>query len=144
MRHQLKILMCCLFLFPCSAFACFFSYCVGDSFYQPDIYVNNLSSQGIMLTYENGPAATAPKNGVYVKFPADLVTTSAGQTFSHTVDIRSAVDFKLICTIKTNAVIASGDYQISPSVSTDESKCHVHVLAGDSDDDIDEIVEVRD
>lgn len=126
MRHQLKILILCLFLFPCSAFACLFSYCVGDSFYHPDIYLYNASSQVIMFTDKNGPGIVAEDSGKYMTFPADLIADSTGQTFSHTIDIHSAVDFKLICAIKTKAVITDGAAKLYSSISTDESKCHVY------------------
>jgi hypothetical protein len=152
MRHQIKILMFCLFLFPCSAFACLFSYCTGDSFKQPEIYISNHSSQAIIFTDANGSTVTtAPDDGTYMTFPVDLVNDSIAQIFSHSVDIRSAVDFKLICTIKTTAVITNGAAKLSDSVSTDESKCgmYPHVLFDASAisgmiDAIGEGVEVKD
>ena len=60
-----------------------------------------------------------------VAFPSNQLTIPTGQTFSHIIDIYSAVDYKLICAVKTNiAIAANGAVEISKVISTDELKCH--------------------
>lgn len=139
MRHQLKIAMCFLLLLPCTAFACLFSYCIGDSFQQSDLNIFNTTSQGVLVTDAAEP--DLPYHGLIEKytphfrgaFPEDFYvvrfspvpfTNPAGQTFSHTLEFHSAVDDKLICTVTTKAIVTLGATSVHQELSsTDETRC---------------------
>lgn len=139
MRHQLKIAMFFLFIFPC----CAFSLNVNDYFYQSLEIDNEYYPQAILVTDAVEPALqnkSVAKQGKFsVDFPHDQFTNASGQTFTHTIDVRSAVDNTLICTVTTSLVIDSnGEMTFSEPISSDSSKCHAwaHMSFWFSDDHV--------
>lgn len=137
MRHSLKTVMFLLFIFPC----CAFSLNVGDSFQQLGIDILNDSSQQVLLTDASEPELQSkliPLEDYFsVEFSPNQFTVPSGQTFTHDIEIHSAVDNKLICTIKTKVVVdQSGAVEESKLVSTNESKCSTSV----NDDDYDVVI----
>ena len=125
MTSQFKIVMFFLFFFPC----CAFSLNIGDYFCQ-GTSISNYSSQPIIVTDSADQwlkdYLMTPKDEVSVKYAQDQFTVPAGQMFSHTIDIRSASDNKLICTVQNSLAFGPGnEMQTRKPISSDETRCAV-------------------
>lgn len=123
MRHQLKIIIGSLFIFPC----CTFSLSIGD-YFQQGLKVHNHSSQTIVINDVSTPELqNIPVTSWYARgmeYASDQYTVLSGQTFSHTVDIYSGADYKLICTVKSNLMLGPDEYEFQATpTSTDELIC---------------------
>lgn len=139
MHYQLKLWMLLFFIFPCCASAL----SINDHF-QRSVDIENHYSQPILVTDPSEPLLQnkllSPHVKTRVTYKADQWTVPSGQTFSRSINIYSAVDDKLICTVTSQLILTqnshsvtlkTADLTIPPDsvvsiprpTSTDESKC---------------------
>jgi hypothetical protein len=123
MRHITKAVILSSLIFPGCLFA------LGlNSYFQQGITVDNMTSQNILVTDSAAPGfllnyPVNPGKGIVGTYASDQFTVASGQTFSHTININSAVDYSLICTVKSNLFISVGSMHTDKPTSTDEKRC---------------------
>ena len=129
MRIPLKTAFLSL-LIPCVSFAGW-PVPVGG-FFQQGVYVKNTSSQAIIVSDAVAPELqnTQIASGLTlrVSFPSDQLTNGAGQTFSHTVSIHSAVDYALICTVQSHLQLSEAGMHLEKPTSSNEARCQADSL----------------
>lgn len=98
-----------------------------NGYFQQGIYVDDQSNENILVTDPAEPQITnylVPQDyHVDANFSSDQFTVASGQAFSHTVNINSAVNNKLICTVKSDLVLGLNSMHVGKPSSSDESRC---------------------